>query len=197
MVFTDYQTFTYKVTELTGKSLSHLTIALPICLTNEVLIETDGKIGYDPTTEVLGIKWDLPESFTEGTFSFTLDKKYEMGFIRVYFKAGDGYEYVDIEGPNCAEEMLATPTPTVTNTATATETPTFTPTRPTVTASSTPTEQVTVLPPETPTEVATATPTATSTTHPTNLELTPEPGLKRYYRYLPVVKNQFDNTQNR
>lgn len=117
-------TFSYRVTELTGKDLSNWTLALCMPLSN-VLSWTPTKsdagiqevnIGTDPHTGIKGIKWNLADDFdNDGTaagdsreFSVTLAGTWPVGPIDpdtgVGVKTGGGKMAVaigTIDGPDC------------------------------------------------------------------------------------------------
>jgi len=97
-------TWTYSVSEVSGKSLSHWNLGIPSCI--EHIVDYSPAQGYDTTdgsTNFEGIKWDVEESFTSGTFSITLDADYPETTILVQAKAGKkGNERTgEIIGPNC------------------------------------------------------------------------------------------------
>lgn len=156
------KTYSYNVREISGKNLSHFVLELPLCLEEEAFVSwtpVDGVMGHDPTTGGDGIKWNTESSFTEGVFSFTLDKAYTVGDITVYMKAATMFNSGLIQGPLC-NNVVPSVTPTVTLEDTATNTPTVTNTvtsTPVVTDIATPTLT------DTPTNVNTATPTIVNT----------------------------------
>ncbi len=70
-------TWTYKVEELNGRSLSHWDLGISSCL-GEILTytpQTGFAQGTDGSTGFVGIKWDLSDNFTSGNFSFTLRRR--------------------------------------------------------------------------------------------------------------------------
>ena len=97
-------TWTYSVSEVSGKSLSHWNVGIPSCIGHITDYSPTG--GYDTTdgsTSFDGIKWDVEESFTSGTFSVTLDADYPETMIEVQAKAGKpGNERTgEVKGPDC------------------------------------------------------------------------------------------------
>jgi len=98
-------TWTYHVTEVSGKDLSHWNLGIGSCLDN--ITDYSPRDGYDAgidgSTGFTGIKWDVEESFTEGDFSFTLNGDYPAGTVLAQAKAGSlGNERTGkIKGPVC------------------------------------------------------------------------------------------------
>jgi hypothetical protein len=99
--------WTYFVEEISGRSLSHWVIGIPECLVDHIVSVdlgpgTEVDIGPDPSADGFhGIKWDLPEGFTEGSFSFELDGDYDTCTIEALVKAGPGHATGAIAGPIC------------------------------------------------------------------------------------------------
>lgn len=96
-------TWTYKVEELNGRSLSHWDLGISSCL-GEILTytpQTGFAQGTDGSTGFVGIKWDLSDNFTSGNFSFTLDGDYPEGIVEVLAKAGTKFAIANIIGPVC------------------------------------------------------------------------------------------------
>jgi hypothetical protein len=112
-------TWTYKVKEISGKSLSHWNLGIPNCIGHLVsqagpgtsFDDKDGSTGFE------GFKWDVAEGFTEGEFSITLDGNYQSTTIQVQAKAGNpnqgGTGIVAIEGPDCSQPDVDEPVPDV------------------------------------------------------------------------------------
>jgi len=98
--------WSYKVEEVNGRDLSHWLIDLGNCLQFVIGTSTGATVGYDGSTGYTGIKWDTPDSFSSGTFSFTMDKDYGPGTILVLAKAGNGYVTGDLYGPDCCELQI-------------------------------------------------------------------------------------------
>jgi hypothetical protein len=97
-------TWTYSVSEVSGKSLSHWNVGIPSCIGHITDYSPTG--GYDTTdgsTSFDGIKWDVAESFTSGTFSVTLDADYPETTVLAQAKAGKkGNERTgEVRGPDC------------------------------------------------------------------------------------------------
>ncbi len=101
-------TWTYSVKEVAGKSLSHWNVGIQSCIDNNSITAHSPVQNYDITdgsTSFEGIKWDVEESFTSGTFSFTLNADYpEITTIKVQAKAGSrGNERTGtVTGPDCS-----------------------------------------------------------------------------------------------
>jgi len=104
-------TWTYTVTGVapggpTYKDLSHWVLAL--CQNHTVTSATPNgvwEVNTDPTLNVYGIKWDYEINKEGGTktFSFTLNKQYDIGIVDLAFKAGQNLLYCSINGPLCEE----------------------------------------------------------------------------------------------
>lgn len=97
--------WTYSVSEKSGKSLSHWNVGIPSCI--EHITDYTPTQGFDTTdgsTDFEGIKWDVEESFTSGTFSVTLDADYLETTILAQAKAGTkGNERTgNVMGPDCS-----------------------------------------------------------------------------------------------
>jgi hypothetical protein len=58
--------------------------------------------GIDGSTGFNGIKWNVDEDFSDGTFSFTLDTSYQARAQQVLVKAGTGTAQLTISGPDCS-----------------------------------------------------------------------------------------------
>ena len=70
-------TWTYRVTEIKGRDLSHWSlIDLDACVSKVIDSSPQATLGQDGSTNTFGIKWDVDESFTTGLISFTLDDTY-------------------------------------------------------------------------------------------------------------------------
>lgn len=99
------KTWTYRVTQTSGKALSHWTLGIPACSAHIVSsTSTDGstaQIGKDASIkdiEFSGIKWNSEG----GVFSFTLDNDYAATMVDVLAKAGTLYATSTIMGPDCS-----------------------------------------------------------------------------------------------
>lgn len=198
LIFTDGKVWTYKITELYGKSLSHFTIGISSCVESIISTEPEATaIDLDPTTNVTGAKWDLMDEFSTGLFTIILDDYYEQQIVDVAFKAGNDFAIGITYGPNCSN-LIPTTTPTNTSTPTATathtETVTVTPTQ-TNTPTVTPIATVTTIPTSTPTATLIATSVSTPTATPTVTEEAPtneEEGVepKKSMMFLPLVRGE-------
>ena len=120
----DGNTWTYFVREVSGKSLSHWNVGIPSCI-GHITAHTPTQ-GYDTTdgsTGFKGIKWDVAEPFTSGTFSVTLDADYPEITVEAQAKAGEkeNERTGDVKGPDCSGNDTTssqnTPTPTENGTA--------------------------------------------------------------------------------
>jgi hypothetical protein len=109
-------TWTYRVTELEGKDLSHWVLGLCEAAFEDVVgwsPETGGDIEEvevvdDPRTGVKGIKWGVKDGFTSLEFSFTLGSVYPVGTTDVGVKTGGkpGQDKIAtglIRGPHCGD----------------------------------------------------------------------------------------------
>lgn len=168
----------YEVSEVSGKSLSHWGLHIPLCAGDiDRTFPPATAIGIDGSTGYWLIKWDLSDSFTSGQFHIWLDSTYLEGSVDALFKAGPSYATGTVAGPLCGITPPQDPEPP-TATATATEVGGTIP-PPTATATDEPTATATqtggTIPPTTQTSEPTATqpggtippPTATATGTPT------------------------------
>jgi choice-of-anchor A domain-containing protein len=107
-------TWTYRVREVAGRDLSHWDLGIVNCLDKITSYSpTSGfASGTDGSTGFVGIKWDVAESFTDSTFSFTLNGDYQMSTVRALAKAGTGNAQIDIAGPDCSLPGTNPPSPT-------------------------------------------------------------------------------------
>ena len=102
-------TWTYFVREVAGKSLSHWNLGIQSCM------DKDAVVGSSPTGDVedgstsfKGMKWNVGDGFTEGTFSITLNGDYPEATIKAQAKAGEpGNERTGVViGPDCTAVPL-------------------------------------------------------------------------------------------
>lgn len=95
-------TWTYRVSEVSGKDLSHWVLGLGAC---QGMISstspTASDIGKDGSTGFTGAKWNLGGGFTSGQFSITLNGNYPEGTVQVLAKTGSGTAMGQIAGPIC------------------------------------------------------------------------------------------------
>ena len=94
--------WTYKVTKLKGRDLSHWDLGIPSCLDHMTSYTPSdgfekGKDGSIKDRDFSGIKWNSKG----GTFSFTLDGDYPEGAVEALAKAGNKYAVGTIIGPVC------------------------------------------------------------------------------------------------
>jgi parallel beta-helix repeat protein len=115
-------TWNYKVTEVSGKDLSHWVLGL--CMDKDAVtgwspeagagIENVELVYPDPTTHLSGIKWDVKDDYNgDGNadgdvleFSFTLDDVYPVGTTEVGIKTGGKDNKTAtgfIAGPHCGD----------------------------------------------------------------------------------------------
>jgi hypothetical protein len=115
-------TWSYKVTEVSGKDLSHWVLGL--CMGKDAVtgwspaagagIEKVELVYPDPTTHLSGIKWDVKDDYNgDGNddgdvleFSFTLDAVYPVGTTEVGIKTGGKDNKTAtgfIAGPHCGD----------------------------------------------------------------------------------------------
>ncbi len=105
-------TWTYEVRELgAGKDLSHW--ALKLEPTHQVMPgTTEGyDFGLDGSTDFFGIKWDVDDAFTQGTFTIVLDQQYlgDVDWNGVLVKSGDGDDHEGLFVPT--DELATTDSP--------------------------------------------------------------------------------------
>jgi hypothetical protein len=107
----DDKTWSYEISEVSGKSLSHWNIGIENCLDHIISYspEEGYEAGTDGSTGFVGVKWDLAESFTSGIFSFTLDDYYAISTVEILAKAGPNSGTAYIAGPDC--DCLVIPEP--------------------------------------------------------------------------------------
>jgi len=120
---TDGLTWSYRVTEVGGKDLSHWVLGL--CMGEDAVegwdpteeeegIEGVEVVDPDPRTGISGIKWDVEDDYNgDGNadgdsreFSFTLEEVYPVGTTEVGVKTGGQGEQTAtgwIAGPHCEE----------------------------------------------------------------------------------------------
>lgn len=103
------KTWTYNVSQVQGRTLSHWVLGINNCLGNVVSSSPKAdQIGTDPSTEAnfVGIKWNS----AGGTFSFTLDKEYAETTLQAFVKTATVYNTGNIVGPDCSSPVVTTPT---------------------------------------------------------------------------------------
>jgi hypothetical protein len=105
-------TWTYSVKELSGKSLSHWNVGIKACMDKGAVVSSSPTGDtVDGSTSFEGMKWDVSEGFTEGTFSITLDADYPETTILAQAKAGKpGNERTgEVMGPDCSATVSQSP----------------------------------------------------------------------------------------
>ena len=110
------RTWCYTVAEVPGSGsngrasgidftdLSHWLLAIDCHVEGGHIVEAspdDAEIGYDGSTEYIGVKWELDEGFSEGTFCITLDDDYAEGLVEIVVKAGNDFASGFLPGPTC------------------------------------------------------------------------------------------------
>ncbi|MGC8879601.1 MAG: SdrD B-like domain-containing protein [Anaerolineae bacterium] len=97
------RTWTYTVTEVSGRDLSHWLLGIVTCVDpSHIVSATPGySVGYDGSTGFTGIKWDVEDPFKTGVFTFTLDTDYPAGTVEALVKAGNAFATGNIRGPIC------------------------------------------------------------------------------------------------
>lgn len=98
-------TWTYRVREVAGRDLSHWDLGIESCLDHIVAHSPSSgyESGTDGSTGFVGIKWNVDDGFSNGTFSFTLDDDYSVSTVKALAKAGNEAAQIDIVGPDCSE----------------------------------------------------------------------------------------------
>lgn len=104
----DGPTWAYCVKEVSGKDLSHWVLGLgegcDVIAHLDPANTTYGGKGTDGSTGFYGVKWDTGDSFSEGIFTFTLDKDYPAGTIEALVKAATENNTGNITGPVCPDD---------------------------------------------------------------------------------------------
>lgn len=155
--------YTYQVSEVSGKDLSHWLLEFGLCAEHLVGAEPAGyETGIDGSTGRTGVKWNVSGSFTSGLFTIQLDADYPVGPVTVVAKAGNAHATATVDGPVCDAQPPQDPEP-----------PTATPTQPggtipppTDTPLPTATQPSGTIPPPTSTPGNQETPTDGPTTQP-------------------------------
>ncbi len=116
-------TWSYRVTEIEGRNLSHVDFLLNCFFDDGSQLwehvttyspTTGFEAGKDGSTGYYGIKWNTDDSFTSGVFTFTLDDDYKLGEMEVLSKGGPNFELGTIAGPSCCVNSPEPPPPPVT-----------------------------------------------------------------------------------
>jgi hypothetical protein len=94
-------TWTYQVTELgCGKDLSMWVLGTGSCPIASAAPAPYELVNPDPVTLLRGVKWEVNDDFSKGTFTITMAGATSSGLIRFATKAPDvAYGYVP--GPVC------------------------------------------------------------------------------------------------
>jgi fibro-slime domain-containing protein len=97
-------TWIYSFVELdTGKDLSHWAVGLQTCHRLDEATSEGFDFGPDGSTGFWGLKWDVKEEFSGGTFFIVLDRHHQEGQVEVIAKAGKGFSTGFLPGPLCDE----------------------------------------------------------------------------------------------
>ncbi|MCB0189610.1 MAG: choice-of-anchor A family protein, partial [Caldilineaceae bacterium] len=109
-------TWTYRVREVSGHNLDYWSLGIANCLDNIVSYTPADTFsnGTDGSTGFTGAKWTVANSFSDGTFSFTLDNTYQAGARQALVKSGNNSAEVTISGPDCSligDPQMPEPTP--------------------------------------------------------------------------------------
>ena len=103
-------TWTYEVAEISRQDLSHWVLGIENCLDHITSFAPSGaETGTDGSTGFTGIKWNTPDSFSSGQFSFTLDNQYAVSTVEVLAFSAGSYDTATIAGPDC--DCLLIPEP--------------------------------------------------------------------------------------
>lgn len=101
------RTWCYTIEWLSGKDLSHWVLGLECHLVQDPgghVVDAGGGVivNPDPTTGVVGVKWE-PAPNGSGTYCITMDDDYLEQPTIAAFKAGDltNFAIVSIPGPSC------------------------------------------------------------------------------------------------
>jgi hypothetical protein len=104
--------FTYSLSEVQGKSLGHWNLILPEEILEHIVnVSPEGEVGKDGSTDTIGVKWDVAESFTAGDFLVELDQAYNVGEIDALVFAGGNYEWGKVMGPTDPAPVAHSPIP--------------------------------------------------------------------------------------
>ena len=97
------RTWTYAVREVSGRDLSYWSLGIQSCLDHIDGSSPSGAlIGADSMTGFPGIKWTVVNSFTEGTFSFTLDDDYALSSAPALINGSGNVATTAIAAPDCS-----------------------------------------------------------------------------------------------
>ncbi|MDD2814769.1 MAG: hypothetical protein PHP00_03390 [Thiotrichaceae bacterium] len=101
------KTWTYSVSQVQGRTLSHWVLGINNCLDKVTSSKPEyDELGKDPSTAAnfVGIKWNT----AGGTFSFTLDKEYAETTLQAFVKTATVYNTGNITGPDCSKPVSST-----------------------------------------------------------------------------------------
>ncbi|OUC08963.1 hypothetical protein RY27_05845, partial [Litorilinea aerophila] len=102
-------TWHYTVYELRGRDLSHWDLGIGSCLDRIVNASPGGaEMGVDGSTGFYGIKWDVSDGFSSGSFAITLDGDYPAGTVEALVKGGPNSATGQITGPICDDAQSQT-----------------------------------------------------------------------------------------
>jgi hypothetical protein len=112
-------TWTYKVTGVKGRDLSHWSIGIENCAGHVTGSPgSDGNVKVDGSTPFVGLKWNTQG----GTFSFTLDDNYEAGPLMAMAKTSSVYKTGAVMGPDCSKPVTSSSTPATSGSGSTTTT---------------------------------------------------------------------------
>lgn len=118
-------TWTYRVREVSGHNLDYWSLGIANCLDKVTSYSPTSNYssGVDGGTGFNGMKWGVSNSFSDGTFSFTLDNSYQARPRQALVKSVSQNAQVTISGPDCSVTGAESPTPVPTSGATPAPTP--------------------------------------------------------------------------
>ncbi|MBL8155415.1 MAG: hypothetical protein JNM70_14620 [Anaerolineae bacterium] len=105
-------TFTYLVAgNGSPPDLSHFDLEIPNCPTPLIVAAYEPanavSFGTDPTTDISGIKWDIPlQATATRTYAVTFQGNVLEGSVMAAVKAGSGFATISVPGPSCAAPKL-------------------------------------------------------------------------------------------
>lgn len=106
-------TWTYRVREVSGHNLDYWSLGIANCMDKITSYNPTSNYssGVDGSTGFNGIKWDVSNSYGDGTFSFTLNNSYQARPRQALVKSGNNSAQLPISGPDCSAISSESPTP--------------------------------------------------------------------------------------
>ena len=103
--------YTVELIDKSGQGLSHWVLGIGCHYENGHIVSVSpspGDMGTDPTTGVTGVKWEVGNDFTGGTFCVTLDGDYDVGTnaAEVAIKVGNDTAGASLDGPICQRILV-------------------------------------------------------------------------------------------